>query len=307
MVGESVTLEPFVDYMFELVGCQVIALEKVDSECHVLIGDFPCWLCVRTGRKELPNGPPFQLFLSMVRQLTFSDITDQRTLTENASTVTDDTPETPTALLGRARQHATNVDRSTLRRILLSGLEDRVHFGVAATGVEWTDDEAILHLDDGSDVHTSVVVGADGVNSVLRENILPQCPPIDTGYRAIYGKSPLVKDGEALVPDSFEDSALWAGGADVGGAFFFTEMPFHEPPVEVFDRLVEGQNPPTSEDYLMLVMILKAEDAPANMREFDSDALYDLALDISSQYHSILQNLVAQAESVSPVSDCSEQ
>lgn len=45
----------------------------------------------------------------MARQLTVSDITDQRTLTENANTTTDDTPETPTALLDRAQQHATNV------------------------------------------------------------------------------------------------------------------------------------------------------------------------------------------------------
>ncbi|MFH5802019.1 hypothetical protein [Haladaptatus sp. CMAA 1911] len=36
-------------------------------------------------------------------------MTNQRTLTESASTVTDDTPETPTALLDRAQQHAMNV------------------------------------------------------------------------------------------------------------------------------------------------------------------------------------------------------
>ncbi len=45
----------------------------------------------------------------MARQLTFSDITDQRTLTESADAPTDDTPETPTALLDRAQQHARNV------------------------------------------------------------------------------------------------------------------------------------------------------------------------------------------------------
>jgi SprT-like protein len=45
----------------------------------------------------------------MTRQLTFSDITDQRTLTESSNATTDDTPETPTALLDRAQQHATNV------------------------------------------------------------------------------------------------------------------------------------------------------------------------------------------------------
>ncbi|WP_231187268.1 SprT-like domain-containing protein [Haladaptatus sp. DYF46] len=45
----------------------------------------------------------------MTRQLTFLDITDQRTLTESANATTDDTPETSTAPLDRARQHATNV------------------------------------------------------------------------------------------------------------------------------------------------------------------------------------------------------
>ncbi|SIR99043.1 SprT-like family protein [Haladaptatus litoreus] len=45
----------------------------------------------------------------MERQLTVSDITDQRTLTERTDTTTNDTPETPTALLDRAKQHATNV------------------------------------------------------------------------------------------------------------------------------------------------------------------------------------------------------
>jgi SprT-like protein len=45
----------------------------------------------------------------MSHQLTFSEITDQRMLTESAKAASDDTPETPTALLNRAQQHATNV------------------------------------------------------------------------------------------------------------------------------------------------------------------------------------------------------
>ncbi|WP_435158850.1 hypothetical protein [Haladaptatus sp. DFWS20] len=82
--------------------------EPEDCDCDGL-GDFPCWPCVRTGRKELPNEPPLQSFLSMARQLTFSDITDQRTLTESVDAATNDTPKTPTALLDRAQQHAVNV------------------------------------------------------------------------------------------------------------------------------------------------------------------------------------------------------
>ncbi|SIR98830.1 Predicted Zn-dependent metalloprotease, SprT family [Haladaptatus litoreus] len=45
----------------------------------------------------------------MACQLTFSDITDQRTLMESANAATDDTPETPTGLLDRAQQHAADI------------------------------------------------------------------------------------------------------------------------------------------------------------------------------------------------------
>ncbi|WP_227380410.1 hypothetical protein [Haladaptatus halobius] len=45
----------------------------------------------------------------MARQVTFSEITDQRTLTKSAKAAADDTHETPTGLLNRAQQHATNV------------------------------------------------------------------------------------------------------------------------------------------------------------------------------------------------------
>ena len=55
--------------------------EPEDCDCDGL-GDFPCWPCVRIGRKELPNEPPLQLFVSMTRQVMFSDILNRRTLTK---------------------------------------------------------------------------------------------------------------------------------------------------------------------------------------------------------------------------------
>ena len=47
--------------------------EPDNCDCDGLNG-FPCWPCVRTERTELPNEPPLQLFLSMARQLTVTDI-----------------------------------------------------------------------------------------------------------------------------------------------------------------------------------------------------------------------------------------
>ncbi|WP_083252567.1 hypothetical protein [Haladaptatus sp. W1] len=47
-----------------------------DCDCDGL-GGFPCWPCVRTGRKELPNEPPLQSFSAIFCQLMTSDDSDQ--------------------------------------------------------------------------------------------------------------------------------------------------------------------------------------------------------------------------------------
>ncbi|WP_139328885.1 hypothetical protein [Haladaptatus litoreus] len=59
----------------------------------------------------------------MARQLTISEITDQRPLTESANAATDDTPETPTALLDRAQQHATNVATEHFPDLLVEAID----------------------------------------------------------------------------------------------------------------------------------------------------------------------------------------
>src|SRR5262245_52940694 len=90
------------------------------------------------------------------------------------------------------------VDRATLRTILLSGLEERVHFGKAVSRVETGAGGAIVHFADGESAQAAFAVGADGVHSALREQLLPDCPPIDTGYRGIYGKTALVQGSTTL-------------------------------------------------------------------------------------------------------------
>ena len=92
------------------------------------------------------------------------------------------------------------VDRLTLRQILLSGMEDIVTFDKACTGFETTpaDDVAATansrvtaHFADGSTVTGDVLVAADGVNSVIRRQLLPHARVVDTGLRQLYGKIPL--------------------------------------------------------------------------------------------------------------------
>lgn len=97
-------------------------------------------------------------------------------------------------------------DRQTLRTIMLEGLRDRVHFGKAAVRAETTSDGATLHFSDGSRVHASLVVGADGVNSALRKSYLPDFEPEDTDRWAIYGRTLLFQNGRSIVPRPLKTS-----------------------------------------------------------------------------------------------------
>jgi 2-polyprenyl-6-methoxyphenol hydroxylase-like FAD-dependent oxidoreductase len=187
------------------------------------------------------------------------------------------------------------VDRATLRTIMLSGLEGRVHFGKAATHIESAVDGATLYFADGSSISASVVVGADGIHSALREQILPGCPIIDTGSRGIYGKTPLIKGEKSLVPKPLENSGVMALSAP-GKVFFFTTMHFKETPQEVFARLVPDQEASASGDYVMWAVVLMKTELPENVWKLDAKALHQLALDASSDYHPILRRFVENAD-----------
>jgi len=79
-----------------------------------------------------------------------------------------------------------------LRRILLSGLEDMVHFGKRFTHyVDEPNGPLTAYFEDGTSATADLIIAADGVNSPVRKQFLPAADPIDTGVVAIGGKVPL--------------------------------------------------------------------------------------------------------------------
>jgi 2-polyprenyl-6-methoxyphenol hydroxylase-like FAD-dependent oxidoreductase len=188
------------------------------------------------------------------------------------------------------------VDRATLRTILLSELKDRVHFGKAASHIEMRAAGAILHFADGDAAQAEIVVGADGARSALHSQLLPDCPPMDTGYRGIYGKTALFQDGHSLVPRSLERSGVMAIGPS-GHGFFFTAMRFHEPPLTAFARLAPDQEPPISQDYVMWAVLFPPQAPPADLWLGDPpNALHDRALEAARAFHPVLQRFVERAD-----------
>lgn len=94
------------------------------------------------------------------------------------------------------------VARTTLRRILLEGLDGAVSFGKTFVSFEDEPDGRVsARFSDGSKADAGVIVGADGANSKVRSELLPEARRVETGIVAIGGKRPLAEPFRSLVPD----------------------------------------------------------------------------------------------------------
>ena len=99
-----------------------------------------------------------------------------------------------------------SVSRITLRRILLSGLEQEVHFNKKFLRYEETDEGKFRAcFEDGSTAEADVLVAADGVNSQVRRQYLPDAEPVDTGVITLGGRIPLTDGVMALIPQQLLD------------------------------------------------------------------------------------------------------
>ena len=82
-------------------------------------------------------------------------------------------------------------DRTILRAVLLTGLEESVVYGKSFKQYTTTTNGVIAHFTDGTSQEGTLLVGADGLRSPLRRQYLPEHRPVDTTGRCIYGKTPL--------------------------------------------------------------------------------------------------------------------
>jgi salicylate hydroxylase len=73
--------------------------------------------------------------------------------------------------------------RADLHRVLRQGLDPRViHLGRACIGVENREGGAVAHFADGGSVEADVIVGADGIRSVVREQLFGPDAPRFTNF-----------------------------------------------------------------------------------------------------------------------------
>jgi salicylate hydroxylase len=130
--------------------------------------------------------------------------------------------------VGTGGEHSA-VNRRTLRQILFAGLGRDVHFGHRVTGADQDADGVRVRFEGGREVRGDVLVGADGVHSAVRAAVAPGSPPIDTGLRCVYGRTPLaaLPDLPARFFDGF--TAVAGGTATLALAAFRARTPVFPP------------------------------------------------------------------------------
>lgn len=106
-----------------------------------------------------------------------------------------------------------SVSRISLREVLLSDLEAIVHYGKTFTRYEQRPDGGVrAYFDDGTHADGDLLVGAEGVNSRIRGQLLPGAERVDTGALSLSAKVPLDDETRGLLPRQ-----LFAGSGFVFG------------------------------------------------------------------------------------------
>jgi 2-polyprenyl-6-methoxyphenol hydroxylase-like FAD-dependent oxidoreductase len=144
---------------------------------------------------------------------------------------------------------ATSVNRQTLRQVLAAGLQDRIVYGKALERYESDADGVRLYFTDGREAEADVLVGADGVNSAVRRQYLPEATVIDTGSRCIYGKTPLTPEALELVPPALHEGFMAVVGGAVGMATGLVQ--FRQRPEQAAAAVAPGAALSPAPDYLM--------------------------------------------------------
>lgn len=185
---------------------------------------------------------------------------------------------------------STAVNRLTLREILLTGLDDTVRFGHEMTGYSSTPDGVTLCFADGTTASADVLVGADGVGSPVRRQLLPHAHVIDTGARVIYGKTLLDESTRPLLPAAVTDGflAVRSFPRPVGMAMGLVE------PLERPERAAAHLSP--CPDYLMWALTAPLRLFPDGISTMDGQALRSVATRMVRRWSPNLRELVDRCE-----------
>jgi 2-polyprenyl-6-methoxyphenol hydroxylase-like FAD-dependent oxidoreductase len=195
----------------------------------------------------------------------------------------------------------------TLRQVLLTGLEDIVHFGKTFTHYETGDDQTVTaFFADGTSATATVLVGADGTNSPVRHQYLPHARLQDTGMIAIGGKAPLTEETVALLTPKMRDGlSLIFAPKGYGSVIYTMEFPWDtagapKTGIGASDADLIARWPglafDNTRDYITVSLGGAAKRLPTGIIDLKGPDLHKLLGELTSRWHPNLRKLIALAD-----------
>jgi 2-polyprenyl-6-methoxyphenol hydroxylase-like FAD-dependent oxidoreductase len=197
-----------------------------------------------------------------------------------------------------------SVSRMTLRQLLLTGVEDVVHFDKVFSRFEQHPDGTVAaFFEDGTSATGDVLVAADGTNSRVRRQYLPHAKLVDTGLIGITGKTALTEETSALLPQRMIEGVSMVHGP-IGFMCIIHVMRFKWDIAGELKNGIGGTDAElikawpgllydNSRDYIMWGFAAADHWLPADVTRMKGAEIQQLVLDLTADWHPNLRKIFA--------------
>ena len=199
---------------------------------------------------------------------------------------------------------AYNVDRAVLRDVLLSGLEDRISFGKRLERYEAHGDREIdAYFTDGTTERGTFLVGADGIRSVVRKQLLPNMVILDTEGRAVFGKTNITHEMVRDMAEGIGHGISVIGEGPGSRMKLFTDgMRFDREQSSRFEEQLGLKVPP---DYIYWVLVFRKDfvshEEGKSLLHVSAEQSVKMSLDLTAHWsvknRAILKHQIPEAAS----------
>ncbi|GAA1268297.1 NAD(P)/FAD-dependent oxidoreductase [Kitasatospora nipponensis] len=195
-----------------------------------------------------------------------------------------------------------SVSRMTLRQVLLTGIEDIVHFDKTFTHYEKEPDGRVTaYFEDGTKATGDLLVAADGASSRVRQQYLPHATVEDANIISITAKVPMTEATKKLLPEKvFKGIGLVV--APKGYSCILHSMEFGWDPDGNVKNSIGGNDAAlisqwpgllfdNTRDYINWGFWASTDKFPADIMKKSPEDLIKLTLDMTRNWHPDLRKL----------------